>query len=360
MESKVYFIPLEHGEYPSSASKKLDALWDSSGAGDRFGKGAIVAVKTHFGESDNTTFINPVFAKVVLDKLKKAGCKPFLAETSTLYRGSRSNAVDHISLAQRHGFGFDAMGAPVIMVDGVFGDAEEEVEINGKHFNKVNVAREIAKVHGLVVLSHFTGHIAAGFGAAIKNLGMGLSSRRGKLKQHSVMSPQINSVKCTACGACVKWCPADTISLVDGKAFIHKENCIGCGECFAVCVFGAVLFDWKRESLPLQELMAEHAAGVVKAAGGNLFYFNFLVNVTRNCDCMEGGNILSRDIGIVAGKDLVAVEKSSYDLFKKANGKSIEAAAYPHIDPLVQIEHAERLGLGSSRYKLVELGRDVS
>jgi hypothetical protein len=254
MESKVYFIPLAYGEDPSSASKKMDALWDSSGAGDRFGKDTIVAVKTHFGESDNTTFINPVFARVVLDKLKKAGCKPFLAETSTLYRGSRSNAIDHISLAQGHGFGFEAMGAPVIMVDGVFGDAEEEVEINGKHFNKVNVAREIAKVHGLVVLSHFTGHIAAGFGAAIKNLGMGLSSRRGKLKRHSVMSPRINSVKCTACGACVKWCPADTISLVDGKAFIHKENCIGCGECFAVCAFGAVLFDWKRESLPLQEL----------------------------------------------------------------------------------------------------------
>jgi uncharacterized Fe-S center protein len=356
MPSDIYFVPLDHGENPSSAAKKMAELWDRSGAGRQFKKGAYVAVKTHFGESDNDTFVHPALVTAIVRKLKQRGAKPFLAETSTLYRGSRSNAVDHLALANDHGFGYEAVKAPIIMVDGLLGDSEEEIEIDGKHFKKVNVAREIARANGIVVLSHFTGHLASGFGAAIKNIGMGLSSRRGKLRQHSVMSPAINTTRCTACGECIKWCPQDTISLVEGKAVIHKENCIGCGECYAVCAFGAVMFDWRRESVPLQEMMAEHAAGVARSVGGNLFYFNVLVNITKNCDCMNGGEALSRDIGMVAGSDLVAVEKASYDLFKEVNGRSLEAIAYPHINSLAQVEHAERLGLGSRDYRLVKVG----
>jgi hypothetical protein len=356
MASDIYFVPLEQGENPSSAAKKTAELWDRSGAGGYFKKGAYVAVKTHFGESDNDTFLHPSLVAAIVRKLKEGKAKPFLAETSTLYRGSRSNAVDHIALANGHGFGYEAVKAPIIMVDGLLGDSEVEVEIDGKHFKKVNVAREIARAGGIVVLSHFTGHMAAGFGAAIKNIGMGLSSRKGKLRQHSVMSPAINGNRCTACGECVRWCPQDAVSLSGGKAVIRKESCIGCGECYAVCAFGAVMFDWRRESVPLQEMMAEHAAGVSRAVNGNLFYFNVLVNITKNCDCMNGGERLSRDIGIVAGRDIVAVEKASYDLFRKINGKSLEAIAYPRINSLAQVEHAERLGLGNSEYRLVEIG----
>lgn len=356
MASDIYFVPLEQGENPSSAARKTAELWDRSGAGKYFKTGSYVAVKTHFGETDNDTFVHPSLAAAIVGKLKEGKAKPFLAETSTLYRGARSNAVDHLALASGHGFGYETVKAPIIMVDGLLGDSEIEVEIDGKHFKKVSVAREIARAGGIVALSHFTGHMAAGFGAAIKNVGMGLSSRRGKLRQHSVMSPAVNKNKCTACGECVKWCPQDAISLDGGKAFIRKESCIGCGECYAVCAFGAVMFDWRRESVPLQEMMAEHAAGVARAVGGNLFYFNVLANITKNCDCMNGGAKISRDIGIVAGRDIVAVEKASYDLFGKINGKSLEATAYPNIDSLAQVKHAESLGLGSSEYRLVEIG----
>lgn len=355
MPQDVFFIRVEQGEDPSSIAKKLKALYDASGAGDSFKKGDYIAVKTHFGESDNTTFINPQLIKTIVNQLRQKGAKPFLTETSTLYRGDRSNAFDHIALAQRHGFGFDAIKAPLIMADGLFGDEEVEIEINGKHFQKVNIAREIAKVHGIIAASHFTGHMAAGFGCAIKNIGMGLASRKGKMKQHSVMSPQISRDRCTACEVCIKWCPQDTISLVDGKAFIFKEKCIGCGECLAVCTYGAVLFDWRRESRALQEMMAEHAAGVITAVNKNIFFFNFLINITKDCDCGNGGAKVSKDIGIVAGSDVVAVETASYDLIKKANGAPIDKLAYPNIDPLVQVRHAQKLGLGVPDYRLVEV-----
>ena len=222
----VFFVPVSDGEDPYSIAKKVKYLYDHSNAGGQFKKGDYIAVKTHFGESTNTTHIKPRIVKVIIDKLKQAGTLPFLTETSTLYRGKRSNALDHTALAVEHGFGFDKMGVPLIMADGIFGDDEKPVEIKGKHFNVVNIAAQIAKVQGVMVISHFTGHMGAGFGGAIKNIGMGLASRRGKLKQHSTISPRIDAGACTACGVCLEWCPKDTISMVDGKAFIHSENCI--------------------------------------------------------------------------------------------------------------------------------------
>ncbi len=355
MKEKVFFIAVDDHEDPSRTAKKVKLLYEKCGTRSYFRKGDFVAVKTHFGESSNTTFLHPFFVKAVIDKLKQAGVKPFLTETATLYRGSRSNALDHITLAVEHGFGFEKLGAPLIMADGLFGDAEIPVPVDGRHFTTVNVAREITRVQGLVVLSHFKGHMITGFGGAFKNLGMGLSSRRGKLKQHSVMTPDIDSSRCTACGVCIKWCPQDTIVMKEGAAFIEKAHCIGCGECYAVCTFGAVRVDFQRDSNDLQEMMAEHAAGVVRAVNGNLFYFNFLINITKNCDCMNGGSLVSQDIGIVAGRNIVAVEKASCDLFERANGSTIAQAAHLQVNPYIQLAHACEIGLGNMEYEMIAI-----
>jgi uncharacterized Fe-S center protein len=347
MKSELFFLPVKHGEDPSSIAKGLKKLFEESGAGGHFAKGDHVGVKTHFGEHGNTTFLHPVLVKSVVDRLLQAGVRPFLTETSTLYRGRRTNAHDHICLAQEHGFGFERMKVPIIMADGLYGDAEVAV----------NIASEIAKMQGLVILSHLTGHMLSGFGCAIKSIGMGLASRKGKLKQHSIMSPEIITRKCTACGMCIQWCPKDTIALVSGKAFIHKENCIGCGECLAVCRYDAVRYDWNMESNTMQEMMAEHAAGVIKAVKGKIFFFNFLINITRDCDCGNGGESVSKDVGILAGGDIVAMEKATSDLFARANERSLRECTYPNVDPMIQVRHAEHLGLGSADYRLVELSR---
>jgi hypothetical protein len=348
-------MPVSDREDPSSIAKKAGRLFQISDAGASWKKGDLVGIKTHFGEAGNSTFLHPVIVKPFVNRLKQQGARPFLTETSTLYRGRRSNAADHLLLAQEHGFGPDKMGTGIVMADGLYGDAEVGVSIGGKHFDSVKVAREVTRMRGVLMLNHFKGHMIAGFGGALKNLAMGLTSRRGKLKQHSVMSPEIKPDSCTGCGTCVRWCPEDAISMSGDRAVISREACIGCGECYAVCTFGAVRIDFGRESNDLQEYMAEHAAGVVKAAEGEFFYFNFLINITRNCDCMNGGERVSQDIGIVAGETPVAVDKASLDLFERYNTKSFSRAVYPSIDPLLQIHHAASLGLGSIEYDLEEV-----
>ncbi len=314
----------------------------------------MVALKTHFGEEECNGFVRPLYFDMMGKELKNKGAKPFLTETSTLYRGNRSDAVVHLELAYQHGFTFGATGLPIIMADGLLGDDETEVPIDGQHYKSVKLATLIVKSQALVVVSHFTGHLATGFGATIKNLGMGCSSRKGKMLQHSTAKPSIRNKKCTGCGECVKWCPADAISLRDNIAVIDRKKCIGCGECLAVCRFDAVGYNWSQTYEHLQEKTLEHAMGVVETKKGKIVYLNFLTRISRDCDCMSKFEQIVPDIGIVVGFDPVAVDLASLDLVEQIAGKSLASMAYD-IPYKVQIEHAKKLDFGNAEYELVEV-----
>ncbi len=314
-----------------------------------------VAIKTHVGEVNNTTHISPDLVKLVVSKIKESDADPFLTETSTLYAGQRSDAITHILHAYKHGFTYQKVGAPFIMADGLLGNAEIEVEIPGILYKKVNIARDAVLADAMVVLSHPTGHIVAGFGAAIKNIGMGLCSKKGKLQQHSSIKPFIKEDQCTFCGKCMIWCPELAIVEKNEKAFIIEEKCIGCGECLSICKFGAVRFNWGIQSEELQKGMAEYALGVMMSKKGKAIFINVLTDMTRECDCM---NIKQKpiipDIGILASCDPVAIDQATLDLTRKRNGKDIGRISYENLNPEIQLEHAEKIGLGLRKYKLIE------
>lgn len=315
-----------------------------------------VAVKTHVGELNNTTHISPDLIKIVVSKIKEIDADPFLTETSTLYTGARSDAITHILHAYKHGFTYQKVGAPFIMADGLLGNAEIEVEIPGILYKKVNIARDAVLADAMVVLSHPTGHIVAGFGAAIKNLGMGLCSKKGKLQQHSSIKPFIKEDQCTFCGKCITWCPELAIVEKNQKAFIIKEKCIGCGECLSICKFGAVRFNWGIQSVELQKRMAEYALGVFQNKKGKSIFINVLADMTRECDCMNiKQEPIIPDIGILASCDPVAIDQATLDLTGKRNGKDIGKISYEKLNPEIQLEHAEKIGLGLRKYKLIEI-----
>ncbi|HWR39054.1 MAG TPA: DUF362 domain-containing protein [Patescibacteria group bacterium] len=352
--AKVYFVPLADGSDMECQAKAMGRIFDAAGTASVLAKGDFVAIKLHVGERKNTTHVKPALIKALVDRANQKGAVPFLTETSTLYKGERENAVKHIMHAHRHGFGIDQVGAPFIMADGLSGNTEYEVAIPGELHKSVKVAREVVTADALLVVSHPTGHPAAGLGACIKNMGMGLASRMGKMRQHSAMMPEVDINKCTFCSKCIKWCPESAIVEQNGKALIQKEKCIGCGECLAVCRFDAVKYDWNAESGYMQRSMTEHAFGAIKDKVGKCFYFNVLVDMTKDCDCFSvKQEKFIPDIGILASDDPVAVDMATLDLTAKAHGKTLAEMAYAHHDAMVQIDQGVRIGMGSREYELI-------
>jgi len=353
MSEKVYFLATGDREKIPEIIKRLEDFLKTSGLLNFINEKDFVAVKTHFGEKKINGIIRPEFMGVLNRIVRDRGGNPFLTETSTLYRGDRSNAADHLRLAADHGFTVENTGMPVIMSDGIHGDEEVEVEIGGKLYKKVKIAALLSKVQGLIVASHFTGHIVSGFGGALKNMGMGLSSRKGKMVQHSTSKPVIKKKKCTACGECIRWCPVEAIDFKEGKAEIDPAVCIGCAECLAVCRFDAVVYNWSESYEKLQQKITEHALGVSEIMGGKTLYLNFLTNISKDCDCMGTYEKITPDIGILISRDPVAIDSASLYLVEKRSGKKLSELSY-NIPYRTQLDHAEDIGFGSTDFEIIE------
>ena len=263
MKKKVFFIPASTTENLETIHQKIILLFEKANLVNCFEAEDFIAIKTHFGEDGNTTHIPANYFPPLVDKLKNLGCKPFLTDTCVLYASERSDAVKHLHLAEKHGFTVEQTGAPIVIADGLRGSNETEVKIPGELFSEVSIATEAVTANAMIVTTHVTGHIASGIGGAIKNIGMGLASRKGKLRQHSSVKPSINGPKCTGCGSCLLWCPQVAITMNGDVAIINGEKCIGCGECLTVCRFDAVNYNWQTSSEDLQKKMTEHALGVI-------------------------------------------------------------------------------------------------
>jgi hypothetical protein len=363
MASTVYFYSMSCRSHHQTKEAKVARLLALVGLKDRVVQGEPCAVKLHFGEMGNDTHLNPQLVRIVVDKIREAGAKPFLTDTTTLYSGSRHNAVDHLETAVRHGFAPSVVNAPVIIADGLYGENDVPVAINGKHFQSVRIATEIARAPAMVVLSHFKGHEMAGFGGAIKNLAMGGASKLGKREQHAT-TVQVNAEKCIGCATCVKACPEHAMSLKDKKCVCDKSKCIGCFECMTVCEQKAVEIDWATDVPLFTERLTEYGYGAVKGKEDHVCYINFVMNVTPDCDCAGWSDRpLIADVGILASTDPVALDQACFDLVQKAplladldlQGRDIFTARWPHTTGQIQLSHGEAIGMGSRQYELKTL-----
>ncbi len=354
-KSKVYFIKTSIKEGKQKISDKAQQLFQAGHFADCFTENDFTAIKVHVGEDKNNTYIKAPYLKGLVNELFKLKTRPYVTDSSTLYVGRRSNALEHSILAAEHGFTLENLGAPFIVSDGLLGTNGTAVKIKGKHNKEVFIADDIMQCQSILAVAHVTGHITAGFGATLKTLGMGCASKKGKLKQHAAVHLSIGE-NCVLCGLCQKHCPAGAISLGKSKANIDPEKCIGCAECLAFCRYGAVECNWGMETEVLQESIAEHALGVLTGKKNKAAFFNFLLSVTRDCDCFGVADMhtIVDDIGIIASTDPVSVDKAALDLIENKTGKKLQnLLANNELDPYCQIRHAERIGLGRTNYELI-------
>ncbi|MCX8058813.1 MAG: DUF362 domain-containing protein [Spirochaetes bacterium] len=355
--SEVYFINLR--KINKSVLNYIDNAFDKIKY--NIIKDSIVACKVHFGELGNTSYIRPVFIRRIVENIKNKGGKVFLTDTNTLYRGARTNAVDFLNSAIYNGFGYDSTGVPIIIADGL--RSNNRVEINtedSKFFKKIWIAGDIYNSDEIVVVSHIKGHIAAGFGGAIKNICMGFAPRSTKQQMHGDVKPTLNKEKCIGCGLCIKYCPSGAISfqVVDGKkiANFNYESCIGCADCIVVCKKGALRILWNESIERFLEKMGEVTYYYIKELNKKILYINFIVDITPNCDCMDFSEYpLASDVGILFSYDPVAIDKASVDILKEFSGKDVFIEFRKNIDYYKLIDYCYKKGIGDISYKIYEI-----
>jgi len=207
----------------------------------------------------------------------------------------------------------------------------------------------------MIVLSHFKGHIAAGFGGAFKNIGMGLGSRRGKLHMHADVRPSINQ-KCEGCEVCLRNCDFGAIKIVDGKAMIDSKKCVGCSMCIAVCAYGAVNIPWEESrGEKVQKKIVDYTKGIFKLIPKEkIIFISVLEKITKDCDCfgIEQKPIVE-DIGILMSEDIVAIEKASLNLVNFHSGGKFDKLR--EIDNYLQIDYGVERRVGVEKYELKRL-----
>lgn len=370
----VWFADLRSGNR-ENLFDKLQRLMEAAGIDQVVSPGALTAVKLHFGEKGGHAFVRPVFIRKIVERIKSSGGQPFLTDSNTLYPGRRKNAVAALSCGIENGFAFAVVAAPLIMSDGLRGTSSQRVPVAGELLSSADIGLEILEADCLITVSHFKCHELTGFGGAIKNLGMGCSSRAGKLEQHSNVAPKVAENFCNLCRACLKACAHEAISFMESSARIDPDRCVGCSRCITVCEQKAIQIQWNEESAKVMRKMAEYALGAVSGKQGKQLYLNFITQVSPACDCYGHSDAaIIPDIGILAGTDPVALDQACADLVNQARGLPGTALAsglepggdkfrgvHPDIDWEVTLEHAARIGLGKREYvlnSLEPLGRD--
>ncbi len=366
--SQVFFSNLR-STFKRTLLDKVDELLQKVKIGEKITVNDLMAIKLHFGERGNTAFVRPIFIRRIVDTARTCGGKPFLTDTNTLYTGTREESISHITTAIQNGFDYSIVGAPLIIADGIRGNASVTVRIDKPIYREVSIAHDIFNADAIIGVGHFTGHELSGFAGALKNLAMGCSSRGGKLKQHSSVAPKVKVARCTGCETCIACCPPGAIAILNGKARIDPQGCVGCGECLSVCPEGAVKVQWDNDAALFQKKMAEYAYGALVGKRKKSIFLNFLTQVTPVCDCTGHSDApIVGDIGILASCDPVAIDQASVDLVNAQRGNEKSTlnthlgpgedkfrALYPQIDWGVQLQYGEKIGLGSRKYELIPI-----
>lgn len=371
-KSKVYFTDFRVG-LGTNLLKKLQNICIKADFKTIDMDGKFVAIKMHFGELGNLSYLRPNYAKAVVDLVKDQGGIPFLTDCNTLYPGSRKHALEHLDCANLNGFNPITTGCQIIIGDGLRGTDDIDVPVkNGEYIKEAHIGRAIMDADIFISLTHFKGHEMTGFGGAIKNIGMGCGSRAGKMDQHSSGKPTVKEKRCRGCKRCAKECGSNAITYENNKAYIHEDLCKGCGRCIGACSFDAITVIQRDASDQLDRKMAEYAMAVCQ--NRPTFHISLAMDISPNCDChAENDAPILPNIGMFASFDPVAIDQACVDACQKqpplSNSQLGDHLADPnwhhHHDHFLDsnpnvhwketLEHAEKIGLGTRDYELITI-----
>jgi uncharacterized Fe-S center protein len=338
-KANVYYMNARSSHMNESLVVKMMAVAEAAGIESIISPGDVVGIKLHMGEWNNTAYIRPVYVRQLVDKIKQLGGKPFVTDCTCLpYMpyASRTTALDYQLTAERNGFTSAALGAPVIIADGWVGNDDVRVDLpEGVILKEQYIGAAIAHCDALIVLTHFKGHPMGTFGGAIKNVGVGCASKRGKLNLHMGQHPKYGvsageyypqmckGKACEKWKQCVDSCPTDALEITETSIIWHKERCIGCWDHIFASMCPTFLGMNLRDGLEAAGAgIADSALATVKTIGREkMLFINLAIDITPWCDCISWSDTqIISDLGVFASNDIVAIDKCCLDLAKAAPG----------------------------------------
>ena len=389
MKSKVYFMDDRYTGAQTSIPAKAMQLFDHATLGECFSPGDAVAIKCHMGEWNNSAYLRPILIRVIVDKVKEHGGRPFVTDTTTApyyYYGGRSTADLHLETAARNGFTPQSMGCPIIISDGLYGTDDVKVDIpDGLLLKEAYLAKGIADADAMIVVSHFKGHGSGVYGGSIKNVAIGCGSKRGKFNVHICTHPTVGwnnwtfhgenclGQECPDATLCNSLCPAGALKILEDHAEYDPEKCIGCfGHQTPLHRCGLWEIDerydmWRNWFLVA---MGDAATAYTRRIGReNIGYLSYALDITPSCDCVAGADRpVIPNLGVFASRDMVAVDVAALDMSVKATG--IPGSRAEEQDVMKQGDEkftgivgmsqwitpntCARLGSGSKDYQLIE------
>lgn len=387
--SNVYWMDDRAQSLETGLVPKMLTVFDAAGFGDMIRPNALVAIKIHVGEYNNTGYLRPVFARALADKIRSLGGRPYVTDTTTLTYfpiTSRTTELDIRETAERNGYTTATLGCPLIIADGCFGTSDVHVEIPDGFILRENyIAAGIAMADAMIVLTHFKGHPMGVYGGAIKNVGIGCVSKRGKYNVHlsrhpkygwqnAAFTPEVcTGPDCPDYMKCVFCCPHGAITFPDGRIHFEPDRCMGCLGHQATATTVCRALDLPDDIFEaMGAAMADSCKSVVDYLGrDNVGFINMAVDSSPWCDCVPfSDRPFIANMGVFASKDPVAIDRACLEMAQKSTGipgsraqeagvmnpgvKKFSASASPiGASEDTQTKVGAKIGLGSLEYELV-------
>lgn len=391
MTSKVYYMDARSNSPQTSMVSKMITVFEAAGFEKLIKPGDVVAIKLHCGEWNNTGYLRPVYARTIVDKVKSLGGRPFVCDTTTQpYNpyATRCIALDFMLTAERNGFSSATMGCPFICADGFIGMDDYRVDLpEGYILKEAYIAQAIAAADVLIVLTHFKGHALGVVGGAIKNLGIGAQSKRGKFNVHMGCHPRyglgssaiFHPENFKGRKGEKDWqsledcCPFGLIHVTEDSIEWENEKCVNCISCLRPMLSRGILEVSEDNFSATNAAIADACLATIKAVSpGKVAFINMALDISQGCDCVSYADVpIVPHLGVFASYDPVAIDKACLDKATEAEGVHGSRAEEMEVlesgerkfeacSPLMaglseeaQINTGEIIGLGTRKYELV-------
>ncbi len=389
-KAKVYFMDDRSQSIQTSLVAKMLTLFDAAGFDKMIKPGDVVAIKLHMGEFNNTAYLRPVYVAALVEKVRSLGGDPMVVDTTTLPYFpyiSRATALDYLKTVARNGFTQGSLGCPIVIADGYIGTDDMKIDLpEGFILKEQYVGTGIALADAMIALTHFKGHPMGTYGGAIKNIGVGCASKRGKLNLHLGGHPKYGlkarhwmpercvKEECPDYQTCLNLCPTGAIRHTKDSVEFIREKCIGCLACVGVvtmCGVGYIPDDYFDVTAAA---IADSAKAAVKAVGeGKVAFINMALDITPWCDCVNySDRPLVPNIGIFASWDPVAIDSACIQKVRDSAGmpdsvamtkgtmdpgipKFSACGSFLGVSEEIQPNVGQQNGLGTRQYELIEV-----